>query len=91
MSDTEKPDVILYSKPGCGPCMASANAMTKAGIEFTKIDITVDPIAADTVKALGFAGVPVTVADGESWHGFREAKIKDLAHKFSQFDALASV
>ena len=35
--------VTVYTKPSCVQCNATYRALDKAGIEYNKIDITIDP------------------------------------------------
>ena len=83
--------ITVYSKTPCVQCNGVKRHFTKAGVEFTVEDLTVkptddpsDPIIADklnkleSLKALGFTGVPVTVVnDDEPFYGFQPDKLDD--------------
>lgn len=71
--------IIVYSKPNCVQCDATYRALDKHGLEYEVIDVTSDPEALQTVKALGYQQAPVVYADGDCWAGFRPDKIKGLA------------
>lgn len=79
--------ITLYSKPNCGPCMASKRAMEKMGVGFFEES---GPDNVDLLRELGHSQAPVTViregngADevGEildHWSGFRPDKIEEWA------------
>ncbi|MGO1664117.1 MAG: glutaredoxin family protein [Micrococcaceae bacterium] len=55
----ETPHAVLYSQPGCGPCIGVEKALKSAKAEFTKVDVTQDPTALDRVRAHGYTGTPV--------------------------------
>lgn len=71
--------VTVYTKPACVQCNATYKALEKQGIEFQKVDITLDSGARDYVLALGYLQAPVVVAGDEHWSGFRPDRIKGLA------------
>lgn len=82
--------VILYSKPGCQQCVASARALDTKGVAYRKIDVTQSEQAEARVRELGYQNLPVIdvpfdreiVKDGERfqhWYGFRPDLIDLLA------------
>ncbi|WP_205877053.1 redoxin NrdH [Mycobacterium camsae] len=71
--------ITVYSKPACVQCVATYKALDKQGIDYRKVDITLDPEARDYVMALGYLQAPVVVADNAHWSGFRPDRIKALA------------
>lgn len=70
--------ITVYTKPACVQCNATFRALDKAGIEYTKVDITVDAAARDYVMALGYLQAPVVVAGNDHWAGFRPDRLKTL-------------
>lgn len=70
--------VIIYSKPSCGQCTATYQALDSAGIEYNVIDISEDAVSLQIVKELGYLQAPVVVAGDEHWSGFRPDKIAEL-------------
>lgn len=74
-----KMTVTVYTKPACVQCNATYKALEKQGIEFEKVDITLDSEARDYVMALGYLQAPVVVAGNEHWSGFRPDRIKALS------------
>lgn len=71
--------ITVYSKPNCVQCNATYRALDKSGITYSTVDVTVDSLALEQVKALGYAQAPVVVAGEDHWSGFRPDKIKSLA------------
>lgn len=71
--------IAVYTKPACVQCNATFRALDKAGIDYTKVDITVDAAARDYVMALGYCRTPVVVAGNDHWAGFRPDRLKILS------------
>ena len=71
--------ITVYSKPACVQCNATYKALDKQGINYEKVDITLDNEARDYVMALGYLQAPVVVAGDDHWSGFRPDRIKSLA------------
>lgn len=67
--------ITVYSKPGCPGCMATKRALDKAGADYRILDVTLDPDAADQVRALGYQALPVVVFGQDNWTGFRPDRI----------------
>ena len=63
--------IIVYSQPGCGPCIAVTRHLRKAGVGFEVRDVRADEQAAAEVAALGYQGTPVVVAGDMHTHGYR--------------------
>lgn len=63
--------IIVYSQPGCGPCIAVTRHLRKAGVGFEVRDVRQDEQAAEEVAALGYQGTPVVVAGDMHTHGYR--------------------
>ena len=55
--------LTMYSTPWCGYCRRLKSQLDRAGIEFTEVDITEEPSAAERVMALnrGNRTVPTVV------------------------------
>lgn len=73
--------VILYTKPACVQCVATAKSLDKSGIAYEKVDLTADTEAREYVMALGYLQAPVVVADNDHWAGYRPDRIKSLANQ----------
>ena len=50
--------ITVYSKPSCVQCDATYRALNKQGLEYEVVDITADPEALESVKALGYQQAP---------------------------------
>lgn len=71
--------VVLFSRPGCGPCIATRRALDQRGLRFDTIDTSQDECAASYLRALGFTESPVVmVHDGKTWTGFRPDLIEAI-------------
>ncbi|MCS4535271.1 glutaredoxin-like protein NrdH [Corynebacterium sp. HS2168-gen11] len=70
--------ITLYTKPACVQCKATKRALDKAGLDYEMVDISVNEEAREYIMALGYLQVPVVMADGEHWAGFRPERISSL-------------
>lgn len=63
--------LMLYTRPGCGPCAGLKRRLTTMDLPFTEVDITQDPAAAARLKEAGFTTVPVLedATTGQMWPG----------------------
>lgn len=76
--------VTVYTVPHCPQCDATARALTRAGIPFTMVDVTVDREALDTVRAFGYVSAPVVITTGgDHWSGYRPDMVRQLASTFA--------
>ena len=50
--------ITVYTKPACVQCNATFRALDKAGVDYAKVDITVDSDARDYVMGLGYLQAP---------------------------------
>lgn len=48
----------VYSKPGCGPCVAVKKMLELYGVEYIERDVTTDPTAEQTLRDLYAARRP---------------------------------
>ena len=71
--------ITVYSKPACQSCRATYRYLDKTGLEYTIIDLTQDPEAAEYVASLGYLSAPVVVAGEDHWSGLKIDKINALA------------
>lgn len=63
--------VVVYSKPGCGSCVATKRALDKAGVSYETVDVSVDSAAREMLVERGFGAMPVVAPTGDvgSWFG----------------------
>ncbi len=71
--------VVVFSKPGCGQCLATTRTLDSKGVTYEYHDISLDPDAHQKVKDLGYLQAPVVIAGEDHWSGFRPDKIDQLA------------
>lgn len=77
----EQHTVVLYGKPGCGPCVAVKAALKRAGIEYVYVDVTTSPKGLEHVQELGYQHTPVIVTTDDHWTDFRPDELAALAKK----------
>ena len=73
--------VVVYSKPGCGSCIATKRVLDKAGVEYRTVDVSVDSAARDMLVECGFSAMPVVAPTGDvgSWFGgFQLARLREV-------------
>jgi glutaredoxin-like protein NrdH len=70
--------ITVYSKPGCVQCNSTYRKLDKHGVSYLTVDISEDAAAFEYVQSLGYAKVPVVVADDEHWAGFQPDLIAAL-------------
>lgn len=71
--------ITIYIKNNCMQCTATKNMMDKLGLTWQVINLDDEPDAIENLKALGYRQLPVVMADGEHWSGFRPDKLMRLA------------
>ena len=73
------PDLLVYTTPTCGDCVAAKRALDARGIPFVEVDVAADEAAAERVQALnaGRRSVPTLVRGDTvaSLSGFTLAKL----------------
>lgn len=72
--------ITVYSQPNCAACRYTKKFLTKWGIPFTEIDVSVNGDARKALVEQGFKGMemPVVKTDHGSWSGYRREKLLDL-------------
>jgi glutaredoxin-like protein NrdH len=75
--------ITVYSKPDCVQCTATYRALDRAALPYTVVDVTTDPEALATIKALGYLQAPVVVAGTDHWSGFRPDLLATITEKRS--------
>ncbi|WP_022877627.1 glutaredoxin domain-containing protein [Microbacterium sp. B19] len=82
MSDMIHDEVIVYSQPSCGQCIATYRALESKGIRYRVVDLSEHPEAVDYIQELDsrYRGAPVVVVDDQDhWSGFQPAEIDRIA------------
>lgn len=73
--------VVVYSKPGCGACVATKRVLDEAGVRYETVDVSVDSAAHDMLVERGFSAMPVVAPtdDVASWFGgFRLQRLRKV-------------
>lgn len=78
MPSKESNQVRVYGKPGCVQCKFTVNALDKEHIPYNYVDISMNEVAAEEIKSMGYSSVPVVIAGEQKWSGFSPDKIKGL-------------
>lgn len=70
--------VTIYTRPDCGPCLATKRALAKAGIAFVEVPLEdASDEQREAFQAAGFMQAPVVLTpDGDAWAGFRPERIR---------------
>lgn len=70
--------VKLYSKPGCGGCMATKRDLDRRKVKYETIDVSENEDALLYLKEKGFLRMPVVETPDEMWSGYDSEKIESL-------------
>lgn len=70
--------ITIYTRSNCVQCHATKRAIESRGLEFELINLDTQPETIETLRAQGFRQLPVVIADGLSWSGFRPDMINRL-------------
>jgi glutaredoxin-like protein NrdH len=65
--------ITVYTTPRCVQCKPTKATLTRAGVDFLEVDLTLPENAekAAEIKAKGYLQAPVLITDdGEEWGGF---------------------
>ena len=84
MSDTETPQVTVYSTSWCAFCHTETQWLDKLGVKFTVKDVEADEAAMEELKSKNggnFQGVPVTDIGGDIILGFDRPKLQAALEK----------
>lgn len=81
--------LMLYTRPGCGPCAGLKRRLTTMDLPFTEVDITQDPAAAARLKDAGFTTVPVLedATTAQMWPGVDVEKLNEVKQRHDRAQA----
>ena len=68
--------ITVYTRDNCVQCNRTKATLKKRDLEYVEIEI--DDETADSFRELGYLSLPIVVANGEVWTGFRPDKIKEI-------------
>lgn len=76
-----EPRILVYSTPFCGYCAAAKRLLAAKGVEYTEIDVMMDPERRREMlaKSGGLRTVPQIFIDGRHIGGFDELNALDKA------------
>jgi glutaredoxin 3 len=71
--------IKIYSTPACGYCKLAKEFLTSHNIQFTDINVAVDPAEREAmVQKSGQLGVPVFEIDGQIIVGYNQALLSKV-------------
>jgi glutaredoxin-like YruB-family protein len=70
--------VVLYSQPGCPPCVAAKRFLSNLGVAFEYRDVQADPVALSELVALQSRSTPTIVVDEEVMIGFDPERLEEM-------------
>jgi len=71
-------DVTVYTQPGCPPCRAVKEYLSRKGVPFTERDISRDAAAVEDLRRMRAMATPVIVIDGAPITGFDQARLDEM-------------
>lgn len=77
--DTPRPDLTIYTTPGCMGCEMTRREADRAGLSYETVDLSDRPDLAAELRQQGLTRAPVVEsADGQRTAGFRPDRIRDI-------------
>lgn len=73
--------ITVYSQPNCVACNATYRALTKKGIPYEVVDLSLSENSEQMarIKSLGYREAPVVFYGEEHWSGYNPEKINTIA------------
>lgn len=68
--------ITVYTRDNCVQCNRTKAALKKRDLEY--LEIETDEETADSFREQGYLSLPIVVANGDVWTGFRPDKIKEI-------------
>lgn len=75
MTDTQAPQVTLFSQPGCAPCFAARSFLMSRKVPFAYKDVQADPQAFRELMDLGSRSTPTLLVGDQVLIGFDPEKL----------------
>ncbi|WP_283178634.1 glutaredoxin family protein [Gemmobacter sp. 24YEA27] len=77
--------IILYTSPGCGPCVATKRALDRAGLAYEERAGADWPDEVERLARIaGSRQGPLVVAGDHVWSGFQPARLSEVASMESE-------
>lgn len=70
-STSNPAQVTVFGSETCANCKTTVRILDSKNIDYRYIDVTTTPDAADQLRSLGFAQLPVVRTPGRTWSGMR--------------------
>ena len=70
--------VLLYSQPGCPPCVAAKQFLKARQVAFEYRDVQADPTALRELMELNSRSTPTIVVDDEVMIGFDPNRLEEM-------------
>lgn len=72
--------IIIYTSPGCGPCVATKRALDRAGLAYEERAGAEWPEEVERLaRIVGSRQGPLVMAGDLVWSGFQPAKLAEIA------------
>jgi len=71
--------VTVYTLPACVQCDSTKRMLQRSQIEYEEVDMSLDPVALEMVKTMGYTAAPVVVSGDDHWSGFRMDKLQAIS------------
>lgn len=68
--------ISVYGRPGCVQCKYTVKEFENINVPIDYIDISVNEVAAEHIKSLGFSTLPVVDTGTENWAGLKVDRIR---------------
>ncbi|SEB80565.1 glutaredoxin family protein [Rhodobacter sp. 24-YEA-8] len=75
--------IIIYTSPGCGPCVATKRALDRAGLAYEERAGADWPEEVERFRAEGHAQAPIVVLGSHIWSGFQPGMVGAILAKSS--------
>lgn len=75
--------ITVYSKNLCPQCRMVKEWLKNNNLSYNEINVDENPKEVETIKSLGFTGLPVVVYDDLLFKGFDVKQLNNLKLKFS--------
>lgn len=81
--------ITIYTRPGCGKCVATERALDSAGLPYLERSMT-DPRAEAEALATGFRTLPIVVDGDIAWCDMRPDMIEQAAARAAAASGVAA-
>lgn len=79
-------NITIYTKVECPQSKKTKRLLAALDLEFTEIHLEENPEVVAFLKEEGYLAAPVVMTDEDSWTGFDEKKLRELAPSREEWD-----